>query len=154
MSPRHGGHGIRPDDDPRRRAVLPRVRHPGNAIVKGDATVPQIMAASILAKTARDAWMEEYALQEPDYLFEKHKGYPTAEHRRIVLPDRALRGYSAELSGSAPLDVLHRGVEAVQKDGKVLLEDDHRPPLELILAVSSCSPRYSEKHPRGGSLSR
>lgn len=55
------------------------------AIVKGDATVPQIMAASILAKTARDAWMVEYARTEPAYLYEKHKGYPTAEHRRLVL---------------------------------------------------------------------
>ena len=58
---------------------------PGIAIVKGDASVPEIMAASILAKTARDAWMEEYARQEPEYLFDRHKGYPTAEHRRIVL---------------------------------------------------------------------
>jgi ribonuclease HII len=58
---------------------------PGIAIVKGDASVPEIMAASILAKTARDAWMEEYAHREPEYLFDKHKGYPTAEHRRIVL---------------------------------------------------------------------
>jgi len=58
---------------------------PGVAIVKGDASVPEIMAASILAKTARDAWMEEYAPREPEYLFDKHKGYPTAEHRRIVL---------------------------------------------------------------------
>ncbi|MGA2977121.1 MAG: ribonuclease HII [Spirochaetia bacterium] len=58
---------------------------PCTAIVKGDAAVPEIMAASILAKTARDAWMEEYALKEPAYRFEKHKGYPTAEHRRIIL---------------------------------------------------------------------
>jgi ribonuclease HII len=58
---------------------------PGIAIVKGDASVPEIMAASILAKTARDAWMEEYSPREPQYLFDKHKGYPTAEHRRIVL---------------------------------------------------------------------
>lgn len=58
---------------------------PGTAIVKGDATVPEIMAASILAKTARDAWMEEYARREPKYRFDKNKGYPTAEHRRIVL---------------------------------------------------------------------
>jgi ribonuclease HII len=58
---------------------------PGIAIVKGDASVPEIMAASILAKTARDAWMDEYARQEPEYLFDKHKGYPTAEHRRLVL---------------------------------------------------------------------
>lgn len=58
---------------------------PAVAIVKGDATVPCIMAASILAKTARDAWMEEYAKEEPEYRFEKHKGYPTAEHRRLIL---------------------------------------------------------------------
>ncbi|HVO38953.1 MAG TPA: ribonuclease HII [Spirochaetia bacterium] len=58
---------------------------PGSAIVRGDATVPEIMAASILAKTARDAWMEEYARTEPGYGFNRHKGYPTAEHRRAVL---------------------------------------------------------------------
>ncbi len=58
---------------------------PATAIVKGDAMIPEIMAASILAKTARDAWMEEYAREEPAYLFDKHKGYPTAEHRRLVL---------------------------------------------------------------------
>jgi len=58
---------------------------PATAIIRGDSTEPAIMAASIIAKTARDAWMEGYAPQEPAYLFEKHKGYPTAEHRRIVL---------------------------------------------------------------------
>jgi ribonuclease HII len=58
---------------------------PARAIVKGDAIVPEIMAASILAKTARDAWMEEYAKREPAYLFDQHKGYPTPEHRRLVL---------------------------------------------------------------------
>ncbi len=42
------------------------------------------MAASILAKTARDAWMAEYARQDPRYGFEKHKGYPTPEHRLAV----------------------------------------------------------------------
>ena len=57
---------------------------PATAIVKGDTTVPEIMAASILAKTARDVWMQEYAREEPAYLFDKHKGYPTAEHRRLV----------------------------------------------------------------------
>ncbi|MGO9412079.1 MAG: ribonuclease HII [Spirochaetia bacterium] len=58
---------------------------PSNAIVKGDATVPEIMAASIIAKTARDCWMEEYSRIEPAYGFERHKGYPTPEHRRAVL---------------------------------------------------------------------
>jgi ribonuclease HII len=54
------------------------------AIVRGDATEPSIMAASIIAKTARDAWMEAYAAVEPLYRFEKHKGYPTLEHRALV----------------------------------------------------------------------
>jgi ribonuclease HII len=58
---------------------------PGSAIVRGDATVPEIMAASILAKTARDAWMVAYSLEEPGYGFDRHKGYPTVEHRRILM---------------------------------------------------------------------
>jgi len=58
---------------------------PSSAIVKGDAIVPEIMAASIMAKTARDAWMEEYSRIEPAYGFDRHKGYPTPEHRRVVL---------------------------------------------------------------------
>jgi ribonuclease HII len=57
---------------------------PATAVVRGDASEPAIMAASIIAKTARDAWMESYAPREPAYRFEKHKGYPTAEHRRII----------------------------------------------------------------------
>ena len=63
----------------------PQCGIPGSAIIRGDATVPEIMAASIIAKTARDAWMEEYARIEPVYGFERHKGYPTPEHRRAVL---------------------------------------------------------------------
>lgn len=54
------------------------------AVVRGDSTVPQIQAASIIAKTERDRWMARYARIEPAYLFEKHKGYPTEEHRRLV----------------------------------------------------------------------
>ncbi len=53
------------------------------AIVKGDATVPEIMAASILAKTHRDSLMLEYATQYPNWKFEKHKGYGSALHREL-----------------------------------------------------------------------
>ncbi len=53
-------------------------------VVAGDATIPAVQAASILAKTARDAWMVEYARQEPLYRFEKHKGYPTPEHKLLI----------------------------------------------------------------------
>ncbi len=54
------------------------------AVVKGDGKIPAISAASILAKVERDAWMVEYAQQEPEYGFAKHKGYPTALHREAI----------------------------------------------------------------------
>ncbi len=50
------------------------------AIVKGDATVPAISAASILAKVYRDRWCAEYDREFPQYGFAAHKGYGTAEH--------------------------------------------------------------------------
>lgn len=49
-------------------------------IVGGDATVPAISAASILAKVARDGDMVSLATAHPEYGFERHKGYATAEH--------------------------------------------------------------------------
>jgi ribonuclease HII len=58
---------------------------PCRTIVGGDATEPAIMAASILAKTARDRWMRIYGRRRPEYEFERHKGYPTRQHRRLVL---------------------------------------------------------------------
>lgn len=54
------------------------------AVIKGDSIVPEIMAASIIAKTARDRWMVEFAKKEPLYEFEKHKGYPTKKHRLLI----------------------------------------------------------------------
>jgi ribonuclease HII len=50
------------------------------AIVKGDAKVPAISAASILAKVHRDRWCVEYDREFPQYGFAAHKGYGTAEH--------------------------------------------------------------------------
>lgn len=50
------------------------------AIVKGDDKVPAISAASILAKTARDAALLQLHEQYPHYAFDQHKGYPTALH--------------------------------------------------------------------------
>ena len=54
------------------------------AIIRGDATERAIGAASILAKTVRDAYMEEADGWYPAYGFARHKGYPTAAHRRIL----------------------------------------------------------------------
>jgi ribonuclease HII len=73
------------------------------AIVKGDDKVPEISAASILAKTARDAALLEMHQAYPQYAFDQHKGYPTTLHlqrlrehgvsplhRRSYAPVRAL----------------------------------------------------------------
>lgn len=54
------------------------------AVVKADSKVPAVMAASILAKTARDRLMEHYALFYPEYGYDKHKGYPTKAHRQAI----------------------------------------------------------------------
>ena len=76
----------------------------GEAIVGGDATVPAISAASIMAKTARDQIMVEMDRLYPLYEFARHKGYgtevhrdrlreygPCREHRRSFAPVRAAR---------------------------------------------------------------
>lgn len=58
----------------------PRLELPVRAIVKGDSSVTAISAASILAKTARDAEMLRLHVQYPQYGLDRHKGYPTAAH--------------------------------------------------------------------------
>jgi ribonuclease HII len=53
-------------------------------VVRGDALVPSISAASILAKVARDDMMRDLDVQFPEYGFARHKGYPTAEHVKML----------------------------------------------------------------------
>jgi len=82
---------------------LPRLAIPATAIIDGDATHPAIAAASILAKTHRDALMRVLDHEFPGYGFARHVGYATAEHlqnlrrlgpcavhRRSFLPVRTL----------------------------------------------------------------
>ena len=52
----------------------------GEAVIKGDGIYACIAAASILAKTVRDALMVEMASTHPNYGFERHFGYPTPDH--------------------------------------------------------------------------
>lgn len=59
---------------------LPSMNILAEAIVKGDALVPAISAASILAKVYRDRWCFQYDLEYPQYGFAAHKGYGTAAH--------------------------------------------------------------------------
>ena len=60
------------------------LKHCGSAVVKGDSLVPEISAASIIAKVARDAEMTALHQQYPEYNFAGHKGYPTAEHLAAI----------------------------------------------------------------------
>jgi ribonuclease HII len=54
------------------------------AIIDGDVTEPAISAASILAKTARDSYMNQMHTIYPEYDFASHKGYATPDHRRLL----------------------------------------------------------------------
>ena len=54
------------------------------AIIKGDQLIPEISAASILAKVIRDREMVEWAKKYPGYGFEKHKGYGTKQHKEAL----------------------------------------------------------------------
>ena len=57
---------------------------PYQCVVKGDAKFLHIAAASVLAKTYRDAFMEQIHEEFPMYNWKKNKGYPTAEHREAI----------------------------------------------------------------------
>lgn len=74
------GLGVTPDYaliDGNRCPVLPCAAEP---VVKGDARVAEISAASILAKVERDRQMQQLHQRFPEYGFARHKGYPTPEH--------------------------------------------------------------------------
>jgi ribonuclease HII len=63
---------------------IPHCPYPQRGIIHGDALSASIAAASLIAKTTRDACMIELHKLYPGYGFADHKGYPTAEHRRLL----------------------------------------------------------------------
>lgn len=63
---------------------MPHMPYRIRTIIKGDDRVPEISAASILAKTAHDALFKRYAKEYPGYGFEHHMGYGTAEHMAAI----------------------------------------------------------------------
>ncbi|MGL5007129.1 MAG: ribonuclease HII [Plesiomonas sp.] len=71
----------------------PHLLMPAYAVVKGDSKVAEISAASILAKVTRDREMQALDLRYPQYGFAKHKGYPTAEHLRLLAEYGAIDEY-------------------------------------------------------------
>ena len=65
-------------------SLPPRTPVPHTTIVKGDAKYLSIAAASILAKTYRDDYMDKLAEEYPQYDWQRNKGYPTKKHREAI----------------------------------------------------------------------
>lgn len=64
--------------------IVPGTELPQTDLIKGDARSLSIAAASILAKVERDAYMVRMAAEYPEYGFDKHKGYGTADHLAAI----------------------------------------------------------------------
>ena len=62
----------------------PEIPIPSKAVPKADSIFPEVMAASILAKNARDHMMVRIGQFFPEYQYEKHKGYPTKLHKELL----------------------------------------------------------------------
>lgn len=75
---------IKPDQVFVDGAHVPHLTIPCKAIVRGDDLIPEISAASILAKVHRDAEMKALDAIYPGYGFAEHKGYPTVAHREAL----------------------------------------------------------------------
>lgn len=105
-------------------------------LIKGDALVKEISAASIIAKVARDNYMIELGEAYPGYGFEKHMGYGTKahidainqlgltpEHRLSFEPCKSISGFTREDTKKNTTKIGNKGEEAV---AKYLTENDHR----------------------------
>lgn len=101
---------VRPDQALVDGKFCPLLACPARAIVDGDSLEPAISAASILAKTARDAVMLQLDQKFPRYGFARHKGYPTAAHLAAL---RAHGACAAHRRSFAPVRaVISQGVLA------------------------------------------
>ncbi len=78
------GLGIRPTSALVDGNRCPQLAIPVTAVIKGDGKIASIAAASILAKTVRDAAMRMLHARYPQYGFASHMGYPTATHLRAL----------------------------------------------------------------------
>lgn len=92
------------------RQVPPGLSLPCEAVVRGDGSVPQIAAASIIAKTTRDHLMRRLAGRYPAYQWHENKGYGTADHLAALTthgPTRHHRRSFAPVAGGCEPDPLH-----------------------------------------------
>jgi ribonuclease HII len=92
------------------------------AVPKADAKVPSVMAASVIAKVLRDRAMTSLHRVFPEYGFDKHKGYPTAFHRRMVDMLGPSRVHRLSFSGCKHIKMETSGKEAPRQ--AVLFDDN------------------------------
>ena len=139
-------------DDARR---IPEVAVPQQGIVKGDAKSLSIAAASVIAKTTRDAMMVEAEARWPGYGFARHKGYGAPEHLEALRPVERLVNLPEPLDGEelaggegglAFLDARHlvHGGEGVALMAAFLVEQHGLG--ELDLALSAERDLYGNRH--------
>ncbi len=83
---------------------LPQSTLPQQALIKGDQRALSIAAASVLAKTSRDALLKQLDAEYPGYGFARHKGYGTAAHLKAL---EALGICAAHRKSFAPIKALH-----------------------------------------------
>jgi ribonuclease HII len=86
---------------------LPEISLPKTLLVKGDARCLSIAAASVLAKTARDAWMTQADALFPGYGFAAHKGYGTAIHQAALADLGPCAIHRRSFAPLVKLDLLH-----------------------------------------------
>lgn len=88
----------------------PHLSYPVRTIINGDSIVPEISAASILAKTARDAEMLRLHQIYPQYGFNRHKGYPTKAHLEALQQHGACKIHRQSFAPVKALKNLQSGV--------------------------------------------
>jgi len=84
------------------RDVPAGIDRPASAVVRGDATVPQIAAASIIAKTCRDRLMDRLAARHPEYGWGENAGYGTAGHLAALARHGPSRHHRMTFAPMAP----------------------------------------------------
>ncbi|WJG11320.1 ribonuclease HII [Aliiglaciecola sp. LCG003] len=104
------GLSIRPDFVKVDGNRCPNWGYASEAIVKGDGSVAEISAASILAKVTRDQEMQALHLQYPQYGFDQHKGYPTKAHMQKLAEFGPTKEYRMSFKPVQQALLQHSGV--------------------------------------------
>ena len=110
---------------------LPELQVPARALVQGDARSRTIAAASILAKVVRDRLMAVYGARFPQWGFERHKGYPTLEHRYALAAHGPSPIHRRSFCAKALSESERKRIESRWPTENRLERGANRPPLNI-----------------------